>query len=307
MTTAAANEIAMTRMFDAPREMVFAMWTNPDHVAWWFGPHGFSMTIESMDVRPGGSWKFVMHGPDGRAYENHIVYTIVDRPSRLCYSHTVPKFDVEITFEDVDGKTRLTSRMIFDTAEHRDRIAQEHGAVEGLRQTLSRLAELSGYTAAAAATTGPEIVATRVFDAPRELVFKAQTDPEMMMRWWGPHHTKNLAVDIDLRVGGEWHVKQDALGEIHDFGGKYLEIDPPSRLVMTFVWGGAPEDTIISYNSFEDEGGKTRLAGRIVFSSLAMRDRMISQGMAGGMMQSNERLDDLLSSTSRATASDSSR
>ena len=294
---AAANEIAMTRTFDAPRELVFAMWTSPDHVAWWFGPKGFTMSIESMDVRPGGSWKFVMHGPDGRDYDNHIVYSVVESPSRLCYSHIAPKFDVEITFEDVDGKTRLSSRMIFDTAETRNRIAEEHGAIQGLEQTLSRLAELAGYTATAAATDGPEMVATRVFDAPRELVFKAQTDRDMMMRWWGPHHTKNLSVDIDLRVGGKWHVKQDAFGAIHDFSGKYLEIDPPSRLVMTFVWGGAPEDTVTSYVSFEDEGGKTRLTSRIVFSSLAMRDRMISQGMAGGMMQSNERLDSLLEET----------
>ncbi|HEY1729918.1 MAG TPA: SRPBCC domain-containing protein [Candidatus Baltobacteraceae bacterium] len=290
----AVNEIAMSREFDAPRELVYKMWTNPDHVAWWFGPKGFTMTIESMDVHPGGSWKFVMHGPDGSNYDNHIVYSVVEPPSRLCYSHMAPKFDVEIMFEDVNGKTRLTSRMIFDTVETRNRIAEEHGAIRGLEETLARLAEFAGYTAAAAAASGPHMVATRVFDAPRELVFKANTDPEMMMRWWGPHHTKNLSVDIDLRVGGEWHVKQEAFGEIHDFGGKYLEIDPPSRLVMTFVWGGAPEDTVTSYNSYEDAGGKTRLTSRIVFSSLAMRDRMISQGMCGGMMQSNERLDMLL-------------
>ena len=78
MTTSAQNEIAMTRTFDAPRELVFAMWTNPDHVAWWFGPKGFTMTIESMDVRPGGAWRFVMHGPDGRNYDNHIIYSVVD-------------------------------------------------------------------------------------------------------------------------------------------------------------------------------------------------------------------------------------
>jgi uncharacterized protein YndB with AHSA1/START domain len=293
---AAANEIAMTRTFDAPRELVFAMWTNPDHVEWWFGPHGFSMTIESMDARPGGSWKFVMHGPDGRNYDNHIVYSVVESPSRLCYSHMAPKFDVKITFEDVNGKTRLTSRMIFDTAETRNRIAEEHGAIEGLEQTLSRLADLAELTTAAM-TPGPEMVVTRVFDAPRELVFKANTDPEMMLRWWGPHQTKNLSCEIDLRVGGEWHVKQNAFGQLHDFGGKYIEIDPPSRLVMTFIWGGAPDEALTSYISFEDEGGKTRLTSRVVFDSRATRDRMVSQGMVGGMLQSNERLDALLQET----------
>jgi len=296
---AAANELVMSREFDAPRELVYEMWTNPEHVAWWYGPRGFTVTTESMDVRPGGSWKFVMHGPGGWEHENHLVYSVVEPPSRLCFSNKDPKFDVEISFEDVGGKTLLTYRTIFDTVEFRNLIVNEYRAEVGLRQSLDRLAEFAGYTASAAATTGPEMVATRVFDAPRDLVFKANTDPEMMMRWWGPHHTKNLSIDIDLRVGGEWRVKQDALGEIHDFGGKYLEIDPPSRLVMTFVWGGAPEDTVISYTSFEDEGGKTRLTSRIVFSSLAMRDRMISQGMAGGMLQSNERLDTLLEETQK--------
>jgi uncharacterized protein YndB with AHSA1/START domain len=170
---AAANELVMSREFDAPRELVYEMWTDPEHVAWWYGPRGFTVTTESMDVRPGGSWKFVMHGPGGWEHENHLVYSVVEPPSRLCFSNKDPKFDVEITFEDVGGKTLLTYRTIFDTVEFRNLIVNEYGAEVGLRQSLERLAELAGYTAAATATSGPEMVVTRVFDAPRELVFKA--------------------------------------------------------------------------------------------------------------------------------------
>jgi uncharacterized protein YndB with AHSA1/START domain len=287
---AAANEITMSRVFDAPRELVFDMWTNPDHVAWWFGPRGFSMTIESMDVRPGGAWKFVMHGPDGRNYDNHIVYRVVDRPSRLCYSHVAPKFDVEITFEDLGGKTQINNRMIFDTAETRDRIAKEYGAIEGLEQTLSRLAIVAeGMTTAMMPNT--EFVATRVFDAPRELVFRAYTDPEMMLRWWGPHRTKNLTCEVDLRVGGTWRVKQESDGQIHDFSGTYLEIDAPERFVQTFIWAGAPDRLLTSSSTFDEEDGKTRLTAVIRFDSLETRDGMLSTGMIGGMMHCNERLD----------------
>lgn len=294
MMTAAANEIANSRTFDAPRELVFSMFTKPEHVAWWYGPHGFQTETQSMDFRPGGAWIFVMRGPDGTEYPNHVTYRVIDPPNRLVYTHVAPPFEATITFEDVAGKTRVNWVMKFEGADVRDFVAIEHNAVKGLEQTLTRLDEFAGYNATAAAATGPEMIVTRLFDAPRELVFKANTDPEMLRQWWGPHHAKNLSVDIDLRVGGEWRVKQEVFGEIHDFSGKYVEIDPPSKLAMTFVWGGAPDDVITTYNSYEDEGGKTRLTGRIVFSSLAMRDRMLSQGMAGGMMQSNERLDMLL-------------
>ena len=133
---AAPNEIVMSRVFDAPRELVYEMWTDPQHVESWFGPRGFTMTIESMDVRPGGSWIFTMHGPDGTDYPNHIIYRTIDPPSRLAYSHLAPKFDVEITFENERGKTRITNRMIFETAEYRDQIAQKYGAIDGLTQTV---------------------------------------------------------------------------------------------------------------------------------------------------------------------------
>jgi uncharacterized protein YndB with AHSA1/START domain len=69
-----ARTIVTTRVFDAPRELVFEAWTNPKHLVQWWGPHGFTTTIRAIDARPGGVWRFVMHGPDGVDYENRIVY-----------------------------------------------------------------------------------------------------------------------------------------------------------------------------------------------------------------------------------------
>jgi uncharacterized protein YndB with AHSA1/START domain len=136
------REIITTRVFDAPRELVFAAWTDPKHVAEWWGPKGFTNTIYEMDVRPGGVWRFVMHGPDGVDYQNEIIFVEVVKPERLVYDHVSgPKFHMTVTFDEQGGKTKITMRMRFDTAALRDKVAREFGAVEGAKQTLERLAE----------------------------------------------------------------------------------------------------------------------------------------------------------------------
>ena len=139
----AAREIVVTRVFDAPRELVFQMWTEPQHIAQWWGPKGFTITIQEMDVRPGGIWRFIMHGPDGRDYQNEIVYVEIAKSERLVYDHvSPPQFHVTATFADQAGKTEITMRMLFESAAVRDRVAAEFDAVEGLNQTLQRLADL---------------------------------------------------------------------------------------------------------------------------------------------------------------------
>lgn len=145
MRTTPANatdrEIVATRVFKAPRELVFRMWTEPEHVARWWGPNGFTTTIHEMDVRPRGVWRFVMHGPDGRDYQNKIVYVEVTPPERLVYDHVSgPKFHVTVSFAEQGEQTKVTVRMLFDTAAQRDYTVREFGAVEGLHQTLGRLA-----------------------------------------------------------------------------------------------------------------------------------------------------------------------
>src|SRR2546430_11151240 len=82
-TVTSDREILLTRVFDAPRELVFKVWTDPEHVGRWWGPRGFTNTIHEMDVRPGGVWRFTMHGPDGVDYLNRIVFIEVARPERL--------------------------------------------------------------------------------------------------------------------------------------------------------------------------------------------------------------------------------
>jgi uncharacterized protein YndB with AHSA1/START domain len=136
------REIVATRVFDAPRDLVWQVWTDPEHITHWWGPNGFTTTIHEMDVEPGGAWRFIMHGPDGVDYRNEIIYVEVKKPERLVYDHVSgPKFQTIVTFEKESGKTKLTMRMVFDTAAERDQAMEKFNAVEGLGETLGRLKE----------------------------------------------------------------------------------------------------------------------------------------------------------------------
>jgi uncharacterized protein YndB with AHSA1/START domain len=143
----ADREIVTVRVFDAPRDLVFRAWTDPDHIKHWWGPRGFTTTTQQYDLKPGGTWRFVMHGPDGTDYKNRIVFTEVTPPERLAYQHAGEgdhdhiMFRNVVTFADEGGKTRLTMRAVFPTAELRNMVVEKHGAVEGGKQTLERLGE----------------------------------------------------------------------------------------------------------------------------------------------------------------------
>jgi uncharacterized protein YndB with AHSA1/START domain len=139
--------ILIERVFDAPRALVFDVWTNPRHIGLWWGPDGFTNTIESMDVRPGGEWHFVMHAPDGMDYRNRIVFREVVRPERLVYDHHHATEDEApflgfVTFAEegeAARQTRLTLRTLFPTAAVRDMVKREYHAEEGGNQPLDRL------------------------------------------------------------------------------------------------------------------------------------------------------------------------
>jgi uncharacterized protein YndB with AHSA1/START domain len=145
-TGTADREIVIARTFDAPRELVFDAWIDPKQIVQWWGPRGFTTTTHAMDVKPGGVWRFIMHGPDGTDYKNKIVFIEVVRPERLVYRHAGDedsepvRFHVTVTFAEQGGKTRLTMRSLFETTEERDNVVNKYGAIEGGNQTLERLA-----------------------------------------------------------------------------------------------------------------------------------------------------------------------
>jgi uncharacterized protein YndB with AHSA1/START domain len=143
------REIVLTRLFDAPRTMVWEAWTDPEQLVLWWGPKGFTTTVQEMDVRAGGVWRQVMHGPDGTDYPNDSVFTEVVPNERLVYRliggrKGVPAVQIEkiAIFEEEAGGTRVTMCMVFVSAEARDRNVRDYGSIEGGKQTLARLAEV---------------------------------------------------------------------------------------------------------------------------------------------------------------------
>ena len=141
------REIIITRLLNAPRELVFDAWTKPEHIVNWWGPTGFTTTDKGMDLRPDGVWRFILHGPDGRDYLNKIVFLEVKRPERLVYRHaddgeTEPvSFHVTVTFTAVGNKTELKMVSLFPSAAELKRVNDVYGAVEGARETIQRLEE----------------------------------------------------------------------------------------------------------------------------------------------------------------------
>jgi uncharacterized protein YndB with AHSA1/START domain len=131
------REIKATRLLNAPRELVWKVFTEPDHIAKWWGPKGFTNTIHQMDVRVGGIWKFIMHGPDGTNYPNESVFLELVKPQRIVFRHSKPDFTATITFEEEGGQTKLTWRMLFDSGAVYEGIKKI--AVPGLQENLVKL------------------------------------------------------------------------------------------------------------------------------------------------------------------------
>jgi uncharacterized protein YndB with AHSA1/START domain len=142
-----------------------------------------------------------------------------------------------------------------------------------------------------------EILITRLFDAPRQIVFDAMTKPEHVRRWWGcisEHHSVTVC-EIDLRVGGAWKfVHRGPDGEYPAFYGVYREIDAPGRLVFTEIFEPYPDGESVVTQILTEENGKTRLDLSAVYESLAVRDMVLKTGMEKGAAISYDRLEDLV-------------
>lgn len=289
------REIVTTRVVDAPRELVWETWTNPRHLEKWWGPNGFRTSVKEMDVRPGGKWNLTMHGPDGANYPNFSVYTEVVKPERIAYAHngyregggTDAEFHATATFEAIGRRTRVTLRMVFKTAALRNQIAHEYGAIEGGRQTFTRMEETLEAFSRAADSKRTGVVITRTFDAPRMRVFEMWTKPEHLARWWGPHGFTLPKCEMDFRPSGKYRYEMSGPGfPSHGVNGTFLEIAPPERIVMTGFLEDTPGLEILTIVTFAGSEGKTTLTVRQTFP-----DTPRVKGADEGWRQTLERLE----------------
>jgi uncharacterized protein YndB with AHSA1/START domain len=140
------REVVLSRLLDAPRELVWRMWSELQHIHEWYGPEGFTTTTFEFDFAPGGVWRHVMHGPDGAEYPTRIVYREIDPPSRLVYDNgwEMPgaelEFRVVVTLEAIGSRTALSIHMTFPSADALRVAVERYGVLEGGKQTLDRIA-----------------------------------------------------------------------------------------------------------------------------------------------------------------------
>ena len=139
------REIVIPGLIGAPRELVFEAFTEVRHLSRWWGPEGFTTTTRAFEFRVGGEWDFVMHGPDGTDYQELIFWTEIAPPERIALLHGASRgdpdaFESVLTFAPDGGATRIEMRTVFPTKELRDQAVEKYHAIEGGRQTLSKLA-----------------------------------------------------------------------------------------------------------------------------------------------------------------------
>ena len=139
-----------------------------------------------------------------------------------------------------------------------------------------------------------EIVVARIFDAPRDLVWRAFTEPELVAQWWG--RGNKLTIErMEVERGGHWRFVEHSSDGVHGFEGRYREVTPPERIVWTFEWDGMPGYVVVDTVTFEDMGdGRTNVVTRSLFHTTEERDGMLESGMEHGLAQSYEALDRLL-------------
>ena len=133
------RELRIVRTFKAPIELMWEVWTDPEHIINWWGPDGFTNTIHQMDFREGGEWKLTMHGPDGTNYPNRSIFKEIVPFRKIVFEHFNPHFITTVLFESKGEHTQIDWTLLFDTEEMRETIIRAHKADEGQKQNLDKL------------------------------------------------------------------------------------------------------------------------------------------------------------------------
>jgi len=286
-----SRELTISKIVNAPRELVWKVWTDPEHIKNWWGPNGFTNTIFQMDVQPGGIWEFIMHGPDGTDYKNKSVYKEVVKYEKIVYDHVSPKFQFTVTFKEQGGKTLINIEMLFETPEVRDNVVRVFKADGGLKQNSYKV---EGYLRRVSFER--EMSIERVINAPRKLVFDAWTDPEHIKNWWGPSGFTNPVCDVDATPGGTVLIHMQAPdGVVYPMDGEFHEIVEPKKLVFTTAAldkNGKRLFEVLNTVTFSEVNGITRLHLHAAVSGITEEGKPYIDGMNEGWNQSFDRLNE---------------
>lgn len=296
----ADREIIITRDYQAPRELVWEAMTNPKHVVNWWGPRGFKSTIETMDFREGGEWKHVIQGPDGAKYPNHSIFKKIVKLEMIQFTHGGKReggpgigFEATWRFEALaPGRTRVTARMVFPTADMRAFVVKEFGAIEGGKQTLTKMGEYLAQMQC------QPFVIEREFAAPRELVWKAWTERDRLMQWFGPKGMAMKSATLDFKPGGVLLYCLN-LPDGKEMWGKfdYREIIAPEKILWVNSFsdkdGGVTRHPmsaqwplqLLSEATFTERGGKTTVTIKWLPLDATDEERQAFEAARPGMHQ----------------------
>ncbi|MBX3529518.1 MAG: SRPBCC domain-containing protein [Rhizobiaceae bacterium] len=300
-----------TRTFDAPKALMWDIWTKPEHMRRWWAPHHFTVPLAEFEARVGAPLRIDFRAPSGHVFANYGEVTEVVPTDRLAFTTeyrengkllVVNLFTV--TFHDEGRKTRLEidAKITFAEPEAAESLG---GMEQGFGEQLEKLELEAVYAAkddpkklAVACPAGsPVILMQRLLDGPRELVWAYMTTKEHFSTWWGPRSYTNEITDFDVREGGKWRVIQrDPKGDEFIFRGVFKEIQKPDRLTWTFGMENMFEgmEAVETY-ILEDLGnGQTRYSAISVFPSVEARDGMAATDMEWGAGETMDRLDELL-------------
>jgi len=261
--------LVTTRVFDASRERVYEAWIDPKQLARWFPPEGFTAPVCELDVRVGGAIRIDMKGPEGEPFNGAVfpgkgVYREVVRNERLAFTltpefgdRTMPTVLMTVQFEDQAGKTKVTIHQTLDTVADYEEMVKT-GMEQGIAESLGKLAGvLSGRSTDRGVTvSGRTLTLTRVYNAPRELVWQAYTDPKHIVKWMFASDWESPFAETDVRPGGAFRVGMRPADHSHDgftFEGVYREVVRPERIVQVLGDGRVMTTTL------EEVLGGTRL------------------------------------------------
>lgn len=285
------QELFVTREFDTPRELVFKAHADPNLFPQWIGPRRYSTQLEKYEARNGGSWRFLNKDSQGNSFGFHGVFHEVLAPERIIWT-----FEFEglpeaghvsletVRFEALPGnRTRLLIQTVYQSVADRDGMVQA-GMEEGMNEGYERLDELLGELKLSTVSTAHELEITRVFEAPRELVWRAWTEAELFKRWFGPKGYTIPHCTIDLRVGGKYvYCMRSMEGQDFWVTGTYRVIQPVERLVNTDSFADA-KGNVVPSSHYGMEGLPLEMLVTIKLEAQGKRTKMTMrhEGLTAG-------------------------
>lgn len=295
-------------------DRVWEAYTDPRKLERFWGPPGYPATFERFDLTPGGIASYAMQSPEGQKYRGLWEFVAIEGPHRLVVIDRfadddgepladMPAVHMEVRLAPAGDGTRMTTVSTFASVEDLEKTV-EMGVVEGTRQSLAQLdivlADLRGMWLGKdldlEVLDDCHVRIRRVFDAPRELLWRAHTDPELMKRWLlGPDGWELTVTDNDFVEGGSYRTAWAPLpgtpGEAFGFEGENLVIQPQRRIVTTERMTGLDAPGTVNDLSFDEDGGVTLLTLLITYVDAAQRDMILGTGMTHGMEASYRRLE----------------